>query len=57
MPEGYSMKVERTLICEADRAVVSDQLQFKGEAAALNAHAEVIPLRFPLLHGGERQLT
>lgn len=56
MPEGYRMKVERTFICESG-AVDSGQLQFKGEAAVLNDQAEVIPPRFQLLHGGERQLT
>lgn len=57
VPEVYRMKVERTFICESYRAVDSGQLQFKGEAAALNVQAEVIPLRFQLLHGGGRQLT
>lgn len=57
VPEGYRMEVERTFICESDRAIDSDQLQFKGEAAALNVQAEVIQPRFQLLHGGGRQLT
>lgn len=46
------MKVERTIICESDMAPDSGQLQFMAGAPALNVHAEVIPPRFQLLHGG-----
>jgi len=51
------MKVEWTFICESDWDFDSGQLQFRGEAAALNVQGEVILLRFQLLHGGGRQLT
>lgn len=57
VPEEYRMKAEKTFACESDSDVDSGQLQFRGEGAALNVQAEIVPTRFQLLLRGGKQLT